>query len=128
MSQELPINIARRKAIENNQFAQKYAVHKRNSYIKDRTITLEEALRCVILQSKWASSHKIGYVNTEDAINVSIAVTQNIDLTDSGQFVCTEINTDSEKYTERFIVTESETHWYIQDMALLSCSSFIEIK
>lgn len=127
MSQAIPLHNAHLNALKNNCLSLKFSVHKRNSYIKDRTITLEEALRCVIFQNKWASSHDVLRGRTKEVINASVSIVSLIDLNDSGQFVEVDINTSSDTSRQQFIVTQSDTHWVFQDLTLLSCTPCQEI-
>lgn len=127
MKKTIPLHDAHLIALKNNCLSLKFSVHKRNSYIKGRTITLEEALRCVIFQNKWASSHDVLRGSTKEVINASVSIVSLIDLNDSGQFVEVDIRTPSDTSRQQFIVTQSDTHWLLQDLSLLSCTPCREI-
>jgi len=114
--------------MQKHNFALKFSVHKYNSYINDRTITIEEAARCVVLQSKWASSHELVNLPTLEKLDVKVSLISETQVEGLGVFATIEIvEAEQAPYKQQFIVTESSSHWFFLDYSVASVTRPIEV-
>ncbi len=122
-----PLSEIERQALSKGNYALKFAVHKNNSYITDRTITLEEAARCVVYQTKWAASHSIVNSGTKEQLLIDVAINSETEIKGMGRFVIVDVSTVSDKLQSQFIVTESRSHWFFLDYGLVNAVKTIEV-
>ncbi|QIR16390.1 hypothetical protein [Shewanella aestuarii] len=109
-----PLSEMQREAISQGNFALKFAVHKYNSYMPGHILSIEEAAKCVVLQSKWAVSHDINGFE-----NVKVNLLSHEIVTGLGIFITIIISeVENKPYQQSFIVTESESHWFLFDHTL----------
>ena len=114
--------------MQKNNFALKFSIHKYNSYISGRTITIEEAAKCVVLQSKWAASHELVSLPDMRKLDVDVKLVSELAIDGLGILVGIEIDEAGEHtYIHQFIVTDSESHWYFFDYTVASVTKDIEI-
>jgi hypothetical protein len=123
-----PLGKIESERINSNNFLFKFSVHKHNSYIPYRAITLEEAARCVVLQSKWASTHELVSLPGHEKLDVNVTLISELLVEGLGIFATIEIQEVNEQpCRQQFIVTESESHWYFLDYSLASVVKDIEV-
>lgn len=123
----IPLSEIEMQAISQGNFALKFAVHKHNSYITDRTITLEEAARCVVYQTKWAASHSILHSRTKEQLIIDVAISSETEIKGVGRFVIVDISSSGNSFQSQFIVTESSTHWFFLDYGLVNSVKSFEV-
>lgn len=122
-----PLCAVERQELENGNYAVKFAVHKHNSYIPDRTITLEEAAKCVVYQSKWAASHNIVDLKTKETLMIDVKLLCVTEIERMGKFVVVGINVSGKEHQSQFIVTESKSHWFFLNYGLANVAKTIEV-
>jgi hypothetical protein len=123
-----PLSVIQNEEMLKGNFALMFSVHKRNSYIPDRNITIEEAAKCVILQSKWASSHELVSLPTTQKLDIKIKSITECNINGLGVLITIEIDEKGEPpYHNQFLVTESESHWYLFDYSVASVTRPREI-
>jgi hypothetical protein len=120
-----PLSEIETRELNKGNFAVSFSVHKYNSYIKDRTITLAEAAKCVVYQSKWAASHEL--MMKGEKLVIDVKVLSETDVTGMGKFIVVSIKSKDEQFHSQFIVTESETNWFFFDYGLASVVKSIEV-
>jgi hypothetical protein len=123
----IPLNEIERQQLSQGNYTLKFAVHKHNPYIADRTITLEEAARCVVYQTKWAASHSIVYSGTKEQLMIDVAINSETEIKGMGRFVIVDVSTFANKFQSQFIVTESRSHWFFLDYGLVNVAKPIEV-
>ena len=123
----IPLSDIQRQELSKGNFALKFAVHKHNSYITDRTITLEEAARCVVYQTKWAASHNVVHSRTKEQLVIYVGINSETEIKGVGRFVIVDISSSGNNYQSQFIVTESRSHWFFLDYGLVNAVKTIEV-
>lgn len=105
-----------------------FSVHKYNSDIQGRTITVAEAARCVVWQSKWAASHELVTLPSTKKIDVAVTVLSEVHVDGLGLLIEVEIGEiDTTPCRHQFIVSESGSHWFFFDYSLARISKTIEV-
>lgn len=123
-----PLSKIEQEEMAKGNFALTFSVHKYNSYIEGRTLNVEEAARCVVLQSKWAASHELVSLPDTKQLEVDVKIITELDVAELGLLVNIEITELGVKpYRQQFIVNESESHWYFFDYSVASVSKNIEV-
>ena len=123
-----PLSTVEHQELDKGNYAVKFSVHKHNSYITDRTITLEEATRCVVYQTKWAASHEIVALSTNETLMIEVNVLSAKEIEGMGKFVVVGIDVSGKKHKSQFIVTESKSHWFFLDYGLADSVKSIEVE
>ncbi|GGB53694.1 hypothetical protein GCM10011607_12840 [Shewanella inventionis] len=106
--------------INKGNYALKYSVHKYNAYISGRTITLSEAARCVVYQTKWAASHEQVELKNNCKLNIDVTILSETDVEGMGKYVVVLVKYSDKEHQCHFIVTESPSHWFFLNYGLLS--------
>ena len=123
-----PLCAVENQELRNGNYAVKFAVHKHNSYIPDRTITLEEAAKCVVYQSKWAASHNIVDLKSKEKLIIDVRLLSVIEVDGMGKFVVVVgIDFSGKEHQAQFIVTESKSPWFFLNYALTNLAKTIEV-
>lgn len=101
-----------------------YAIHKHNAYLTE-PLTLEDACRCMVLGSKFATSHNIIDKQTRTVIQATTSIKSQQDVKGFGLLVELEIENAGEDKSHRkfYIVTESRSHWFFVDYHAMMCKA-----
>jgi hypothetical protein len=121
----IPLSETEQREMAKGNFAVSFSVHKYNSYIQGRTITLQEAAKCVVYQSKWAASREL--ILNGEKLAIDVQVLSEIDVKGMGKFVVVSVATDQTQFQCQFIVSESETNWFFFDYGLARVAASAEI-
>jgi len=113
--------------VQKGNYALKYSVHKYNSYISGRTITLEEAARCVVFQTKWAVSHEQIDLKTKCRLNIDVSILSETEVEGMGKYLVVLVNDLGKEHQCHFIVTESRSHWFFLNYGLLRAIKPIDV-
>ena len=124
---DLPLHEVQETCLNNGKYALKFSVPKHNSYIADRTITMEEATKCVLLQNRWATSHEITTLANKKRYSIDVTIETISDLGTQGKLLTASVKSGNDEHQVQFIVTESRSHWFFVDLALLGLTPVTEL-
>lgn len=119
----VPLWEAQRKLHKEGEQAIRFSVHKYNAYNKGRKTTLEEAVRCLAFQSRFASTHSFVESKTKEPIHLQIDIASSTDVPMLGTFLSVYISDGKEKFLSQFIVDESESHYFFLDFSLVAAKA-----
>lgn len=124
------IPISKRQSLEqaNENALISYSLHKYNAYITGRSITMEEAAKCVIYQSKWAASHDVVDINTKTALQIEVQILSSTHAPGVGTVLSVCAASGDEKVVYSFLVTDSESHWFFLDLTMAPVAKRIVIE
>lgn len=114
----VPLWKIQRKLHEEGEQAISFAVHKYNPYNCGKKTTLEEAVRCLAFQSRFAASHSFVDSKTYERIELQIEIANQTAVPMVGDVLSVYIASGDEKYLSQFIVTESESHYFFLDFSM----------
>ena len=122
-----PLCVEQQRAIEQNNYALNFAVRKINPYVVGRAITISEAIHCVVCQSRWATSHEVFSKTLGGSENISIDVLSSQTIEGMGVFIKVKIAKEDGFHHCDFLVSESESHWFVKDLNLINVAPVKEL-
>ncbi|EBO0058356.1 MULTISPECIES: hypothetical protein [Gammaproteobacteria] len=119
----VPLWEAQRMLHKEGEQAIRFSVHKYNPYNKGRKTTLEEAVRCLAFQSRFAGTHSFVDSETKEPMHLQIDIASKTDVPMLGMFLSVYISDGKEKYLSQFIVSESKSHYFFLDFSLAAAKA-----
>lgn len=122
-----PLCVEQQRSIDQNNYVLNFAVRKINPYVVGRAITIPEAIYCVVCQSRWATSHEVLSKSLGGSKDISIDVLFGQSITGIGKFVKVKVMKNDRSHHCDFLVSESDTHWFVKDLNLINVAPVKEL-
>lgn len=111
----VPFFDQQKRLLERGQVLNEFAVPKFNSYRPDEEHTLEEALKCLFYQSRFASSHQMLDSNNAPS-EIELTIKECME-TSAGTYLVVQVKHNETINGLTFIVNDSESHYFFFDLS-----------
>ncbi|MBB1388742.1 hypothetical protein H5185_04800 [Shewanella sp. SG44-6] len=119
----VPLWEVQRKLHAEGEQAIRFSVHKFNGYNSGKETTLEEAVRCMAFQSRFAATHSFVESKTNEPLDLRIEIANQTTVPMLGEFLSVYISNGNERYLSQFIVTESKSHYFFLDFSMAAAKA-----
>lgn len=114
--ESVPFFEQQRLLLEEGEALNEFAVPKFNSYRSEEEHSLEDALKCLFYQSRFAASHQLLDSNKLPIeIELTIEESEKISI---GTYLVVRVKHADEFNNLSFIVNESESHYFFFDLSM----------